>query len=131
VRDGSKGRESVYTNWKGFEIMFHVSTLLPYHPLDPQKVYLLHAHILLLCYMLCFFFFFVVLQSSHALTPGVQLARSRVIGNDITTIVFQEGLTPVPADLISGDVHRIASHYHHSLLSRPLFSASAALTVQT
>lgn len=32
------GHYSVYTNWRGIEIMFHVSTLLPYEKHDPQKV---------------------------------------------------------------------------------------------
>ena len=33
------GLYSVYTHWRGIEIMFHVSTLLPYEKNDPQKVY--------------------------------------------------------------------------------------------
>lgn len=32
------GLYSVYTNWRGIEIMFHVSTHLPYEKHDPQKV---------------------------------------------------------------------------------------------
>lgn len=32
------GLYSVYTHWRGIEIMFHVSTLLPYEKNDPQKV---------------------------------------------------------------------------------------------
>jgi hypothetical protein len=28
----------VYTNWSGIEFMFHVTTLLPYYPLDTQHV---------------------------------------------------------------------------------------------
>ncbi|XP_065565417.1 uncharacterized protein LOC136030399 isoform X2 [Artemia franciscana] len=32
------GLFSVYTNWRGIEIMFHVSTLLPYEKNDPQKL---------------------------------------------------------------------------------------------
>ncbi|KAG8226256.1 hypothetical protein J437_LFUL004813 [Ladona fulva] len=32
------GLHSVYTNWRGIEIMFHVSTLLPYEKHDPQKL---------------------------------------------------------------------------------------------
>lgn len=46
----------MYTKWRGLEIMFHVSTLLPYNANDHAKV---------------------------------QIAR--VIGNDITNIVFLEG----------------------------------------
>lgn len=32
------GEFSVYTNWRNIEIMFHVSTFLPYEKHDPQKV---------------------------------------------------------------------------------------------
>ncbi|RWS06809.1 rap GTPase-activating-like protein [Dinothrombium tinctorium] len=32
------GTESVYTSWKGIEIMFHVSTMLPHEENDPQKL---------------------------------------------------------------------------------------------
>ncbi|XP_076350365.1 uncharacterized protein LOC143246977 isoform X2 [Tachypleus tridentatus] len=32
------GTESIYTSWKGVEIMFHVSTLLPYEEDDTQQV---------------------------------------------------------------------------------------------
>ena len=32
------GEESVYTSFKDREIMFHVSTLLPYDPLDSLQV---------------------------------------------------------------------------------------------
>lgn len=32
------GTESVYTQWKGIEIMFHVSTMLPHEENDPQKL---------------------------------------------------------------------------------------------
>lgn len=32
------GLYSAYTNWRGIEIMFHVSTQLPYERHDPQKL---------------------------------------------------------------------------------------------
>ena len=32
------GEASIYTNFAGHEIMYHVSTLLPYSPKDPQQV---------------------------------------------------------------------------------------------
>ncbi len=32
------GTHSVFTHWRGIEIMFHVSTLLPFEQNDPQKV---------------------------------------------------------------------------------------------
>jgi len=41
------GLYSVYTHWRGIEIMFHVSTLLPYEKNDPQKVSLTIQHIML------------------------------------------------------------------------------------
>ncbi|PRP86824.1 Protein F53A10.2, isoform a [Planoprotostelium fungivorum] len=53
---GDTGHTSLYRRWKAFEIMFHVSTLLPYLPGEAQ-----------------------------------QMHRKRRIGNDIVTIVFQEG----------------------------------------
>ncbi|KAL6050815.1 Rap1 GTPase-activating protein 1 [Balamuthia mandrillaris] len=38
VKTDTTGTHSVYTKYRGFEIMFHVSTLLPYFPDDPQQV---------------------------------------------------------------------------------------------
>ena len=38
MKDDITGKESIYTEFQGFEIMFHVSTLLPFHPDDPQKL---------------------------------------------------------------------------------------------
>ena len=32
------GLHSVFTHWRSIEIMFHVSTLLPHEPNDPQKL---------------------------------------------------------------------------------------------
>jgi hypothetical protein len=52
----------------------------------------------------------------------MKLARSRVIGNDITTIVYQEGLTPYHPDTIPGDVHRTSA-----MITRlPVFFAAPA-----
>jgi len=34
----STGVESIYTEFRGQHIMFHVSTLLPYFPMDNQQV---------------------------------------------------------------------------------------------
>jgi len=36
--DGSTGTHSVFTVWNNNEIMFHVSTLLPFNPLDKQQL---------------------------------------------------------------------------------------------
>jgi len=38
------GLYSIYTHWRAIEIMFHLSTLLPYEKNDPQKVYILILH---------------------------------------------------------------------------------------
>ena len=40
VRGDMTGQESVYTRQQEHEIMFHVSTLLPFHPEDKQKVFI-------------------------------------------------------------------------------------------
>ena len=32
------GLSSVFTQWRGIEVMFHVSTLLPHEDNDPQKL---------------------------------------------------------------------------------------------
>jgi RAP1 GTPase activating protein 1 len=36
--EGNTGKSSVYSTWRGLEIMYHVATLLPYDPQDPQQV---------------------------------------------------------------------------------------------
>jgi hypothetical protein len=38
VNNNTTGEKSVYTNWSGIEFMFHVTTLLPYYPLDTQHI---------------------------------------------------------------------------------------------
>mmetsp|Transcript_19350 Transcript_19350/g.74304 ORF Transcript_19350/g.74304 Transcript_19350/m.74304 type:complete len:613 (+) Transcript_19350:308-2146(+) len=38
VNGNSTGEYSVFTDFKGYEIMFHVSTLLPFMPADEQKI---------------------------------------------------------------------------------------------
>ena len=38
VREGLTGEESYYTNYHGYEVMFHVSTMIPYYPNDAQQV---------------------------------------------------------------------------------------------
>lgn len=34
----STGTHSLYTTYQGYEVMFHVSTMLPYMPSNPQQV---------------------------------------------------------------------------------------------
>uniref|UniRef100_A0A8I3MW58 GTPase activating Rap/RanGAP domain like 3 n=1 Tax=Canis lupus familiaris TaxID=9615 RepID=A0A8I3MW58_CANLF len=72
--DDTTGVHSVYTVYQGHEIMFHVSTMLPYSKENKQQV-----------------------------------ERKRHIGNDIVTIVFQEGEEPSPAFKPS----MIRSHFTH------------------
>ncbi|CAL4154568.1 unnamed protein product [Meganyctiphanes norvegica] len=74
TQKGQTGQESVFEVFREKEIMFHVSTLLPYNENDNQ-----------------------------------QLQRKRHIGNDIVTIIFQEGNTPFTPDMI-------ASHFLHSYI---------------
>jgi len=38
IKDDLTGKESYYNNHRGFEIMFHVSTLIPFQPHDAQQV---------------------------------------------------------------------------------------------
>jgi hypothetical protein len=38
TRSNLTGTESFYTVFRGFEIMFHISTYIPYTPNDPQQV---------------------------------------------------------------------------------------------
>lgn len=38
IKDDATGPISLYRRWKGFEIMFHVSTLLPYTSDEPQQL---------------------------------------------------------------------------------------------
>lgn len=38
VRDNTTGTHSVYTTFRSYEIMFHVSTLLPFQVDDPQRI---------------------------------------------------------------------------------------------
>jgi len=61
IKDDGAGKYSIYRRWKGYEIMFHVSTLLPFAATEKQQIH-----------------------------------RKRRIGNDVGTIVFQEGGAYVP-----------------------------------
>eukprot|EP00071_Canis_lupus_P045946 XP_022279503.1 GTPase-activating Rap/Ran-GAP domain-like protein 3 isoform X3 [Canis lupus familiaris] len=74
TKNDTTGVHSVYTVYQGHEIMFHVSTMLPYSKENKQQV-----------------------------------ERKRHIGNDIVTIVFQEGEEPSPAFKPS----MIRSHFTH------------------
>lgn len=49
VTHGQTGTESVYCNFRNKEIMFHVSTKLPYTEGDTQQVAWAPTHLLLTC----------------------------------------------------------------------------------
>uniref|UniRef100_A0A670KLQ1 GTPase-activating Rap/Ran-GAP domain-like protein 3 n=1 Tax=Podarcis muralis TaxID=64176 RepID=A0A670KLQ1_PODMU len=74
TKNDTTGIFSIYTVYQGHEIMFHVSTMLPYSKENKQQV-----------------------------------ERKRHIGNDIVTIVFQEGEESSPAFKPS----MIRSHFTH------------------
>ncbi|NXU53089.1 GARL3 protein, partial [Turnix velox] len=74
TKNDTTGTHSIYTVFQGHEIMFHVSTMLPYSRENKQQV-----------------------------------ERKRHIGNDIVTIVFQEGEESSPAFKPS----MIRSHFTH------------------
>ncbi|XP_048679402.1 GTPase-activating Rap/Ran-GAP domain-like protein 3 isoform X3 [Caretta caretta] len=74
TKNDTTGICSIYTVYQGHEIMFHVSTMLPYSKENKQQV-----------------------------------ERKRHIGNDIVTIVFQEGEESSPAFKPS----MIRSHFTH------------------
>ncbi|XP_053092586.1 rap1 GTPase-activating protein 1 isoform X6 [Pangasianodon hypophthalmus] len=99
VSHGQTGSEAVFTSFHGREIMFHVSTKLPFTDGDTQQVeqkqtnehVLGHAH-------------------SGVMMTCVQLQRKRHIGNDIVAVVYQEGRTPFLCDVIS-------SHFLHCFIA--------------
>ncbi|XP_072344634.1 GTPase-activating Rap/Ran-GAP domain-like protein 3 isoform X4 [Scyliorhinus torazame] len=74
TKNDTTGIHSIYTVYQGHEIMFHVSTMLPYSKENKQQV-----------------------------------ERKRHIGNDIVTIVFQEGEESSPSFKPS----MIRSHFTH------------------
>ncbi|XP_058792517.1 uncharacterized protein LOC131664988 isoform X2 [Phymastichus coffea] len=117
------GLYSVYTNWRGIEIMFHVSTLLPYEKHDAQKVIFVR--------FLCLFVKLRAMvrekekkqkklagrnetnEVTLSLSPSLslsQLQRKRHIGNDIVCVVFLE------ADNTSFSPACIKSHFLHTFI---------------
>ncbi|XP_030633829.1 LOW QUALITY PROTEIN: GTPase-activating Rap/Ran-GAP domain-like protein 3 [Chanos chanos] len=74
TKNDTTGKKSIYTVYQGHELMFHVSTMLPYSKDNKQQV-----------------------------------ERKRHIGNDIVTIVFQEGEDTSPSFKPS----MIRSHFTH------------------
>ncbi|XP_041706385.1 GTPase-activating Rap/Ran-GAP domain-like protein 3 isoform X7 [Coregonus clupeaformis] len=74
TKNDTTGMNSIYTVYQGHELMFHISTMLPYSKENKQQV-----------------------------------ERKRHIGNDIVTIVFQEGEDTSPSFKPS----MIRSHFTH------------------
>ncbi|XP_053154829.1 signal-induced proliferation-associated 1-like protein 2 isoform X5 [Hemicordylus capensis] len=94
----STGTHSLYTTYKDYEIMFHVSTMLPYMPSNRQQ------EITTPCLVTDQD---IPLVLEPAGDPNTQLLRKRHIGNDIVTIVFQEpGALPFTPK-------NIRSHFQH------------------
>uniref|UniRef100_A0A8C4ZSK9 GTPase activating Rap/RanGAP domain like 3 n=1 Tax=Gadus morhua TaxID=8049 RepID=A0A8C4ZSK9_GADMO len=78
TKNDTTGMQSIYTVYQGHELMFHVSTMLPYSKENKQQV-----------------------------------ERKRHIGNDIVTIVFQEGEDASPSfkpSMIRSHFTRILPH---------------------
>ncbi|KAJ6664673.1 hypothetical protein lerEdw1_006246 [Lerista edwardsae] len=94
----STGTHSLYTTYKDYEIMFHVSTMLPYMPSNRQQ------EITTPCLVTDQD---IPLVLEPAGDPNTKLLRKRHIGNDIVTIVFQEpGALPFTPK-------NIRSHFQH------------------
>ncbi|XP_033000176.1 signal-induced proliferation-associated 1-like protein 2 isoform X5 [Lacerta agilis] len=94
----STGTHSLYTTYKDYEIMFHVSTMLPYMPSNRQQ------EITTPCLVTDQD---IPLVLERAGDPNTKLLRKRHIGNDIVTIVFQEpGALPFTPK-------NIRSHFQH------------------
>ncbi|XP_015775080.1 PREDICTED: GTPase-activating Rap/Ran-GAP domain-like protein 3 [Acropora digitifera] len=53
VRNDMTGSHSLYTVYEGHEVMFHVSTLLPFTPDNPQQVSLEYSHFVKPLFSLC------------------------------------------------------------------------------
>ena len=107
--DDMTGRESYYTEYAGNQIMFHVSTLLPYAANDPQQarpsesargtsgaacVHGRAAYGRADC----------APPPPHGRPCPPQLGRKRHVGNDIVTIIFADEGPPlsfVPESIVS------------------------------
>lgn len=100
---GQTGDEAIYQVFKDREIMFHVSSLLPYTDNDPQQLQR-KRHIGKLNP------FLVQLQNiRYSFYTTIHKWFIYFIGNDIVAIVFQETNTPFTPDMI-------ASHFLHAYI---------------
>ncbi len=90
TRGDTTGTHSVFAEYQAHEIMFHVSTMLPFTPSNRQQVRT------------------AIYRSSHLNVRDLfQLSRKRHIGNDMVTIVFQE-----PGALPFSPI-TVRSHFQH------------------
>lgn len=82
VKTQTTGEYSIYRNFRGIEIMYHVSTLLPYESTKSTSEEI-HA------------------SSNSSKTSKTQHIRKKFIGNNICAIVFYDGDTSFAVDTIA------------------------------
>lgn len=85
----STGIESVFVEYDNKEIMFHVSTLLPYSEADTQKVFI---------FILFFLWFYLFILK--------KIERKRHLGNDIVVIIYMDGKTKFPTGICKSVFNR-------------------------
>ncbi|KAI3653893.1 hypothetical protein MP228_001840 [Amoeboaphelidium protococcarum] len=100
VKNNTTGIESIVRQWKGIQVMFHVSTLLPSDEdefSNSQGV-----------------------EGRRMTIRSQQLARKRHIGNDMCLIIFIDGDTPFSADTISSQYCQVFA------VVRPILAQSSS-----
>ena len=75
----ASGKYSIYTEFEGKEIMFHVSTLLPYSKVERVQVCISNSS---------------YVSRFHVRYSFWKVERKRHIGNDVIVIIFKEGKKP-------------------------------------
>lgn len=105
---GQTGDEAIYDVFKDREIMFHVSTMLPFTENDPQQLQR-KRHIGMLSIMLNDLFDSEGLLRYCCILDVFLIFYFFVVGNDIVAVVFQESNTPFSPDMI-------ASHFLHAYI---------------
>ena len=101
------GLYSIFTRWRGIEVMFHVSTHLPNEPNDHQKVITSYMSYQTCIAQILSTSCYVNLNSFYLHS---QLQRKRHIGNDIVCVVFME------ADNTPFSPSCIKSHFLHTFI---------------
>lgn len=107
------GLNSIFTQWRNIEIMFHVSTLLPYEENDPQAREITSENSKTLWNVAWFpVQKFILRTNIHfmLMCPVQKLQRKRHIGNDIVCVVFLE------ADNTPFSPSCIKSHFLHTFI---------------